>query len=357
MAVTDLPGVPGTLTTAELLRTAESIAAAQESDGAIPWFDGGHTDPWDHLEAAMALTVAGLYEPARAAYAWSAATQRPDGSWPMQFRRGTVENSDADTNFCAYIATGVLHFLTRTGDRAFAAEMWPTVRRAVDFVIGLQHGRYGEIHWSLGPSGSSGEALLTGCSSIFHSLRCALALAEHIGDPQPEWEVAAMRLGHALREHPDAFLDKGRYSMDWYYPVLGGAVRGAAGRRRIDARWDDFVVGELGIRCVSDRPWVTGAETCELVLALDALGDRDRALRLFTNMQHLRDADGSYWTGLVFADGKRWPEERTTWTGAAVILAADALSRATPANGIFRDLLPEQPVTHHLTCDCAEVRG
>ncbi|WP_306357368.1 MULTISPECIES: prenyltransferase [unclassified Nocardia] len=357
MAVTDLPGVPGVLTADELLRTAESITAAQESDGAIPWFDGGHTDPWDHLESAMALTVAGLYEHARAAYAWSAVAQRPDGSWPMQFRRGTVENADADTNFCAYIATGVLHHLTRTGDRAFADEMWPTVRRAMDFVIGLQRGRYGEIHWSLGPAGSSGEALLTGCSSIFHSLRCALALAERVGDPQPEWEVAAMRLGHALREHPEAFLDKSRYSMDWYYPILGGAIRGDAGRRRIRAHWDDFVVGELGIRCVADRPWVTGAETCELVLALDALGERERALRLFTNMQHLRESDGSYWTGLVFADGKRWPEERTTWTGAAVILAADALSRATPANGIFRDLLPAAPVTTHLTCECADIRG
>ena len=45
----------------------------------------------------------------------------------------------------------------------------------------------------------------------------------------------------------------------------------------------------LGIRCVDTNPWVTGAETCELVLALDALGDRDRALRLFADMQHLRD--------------------------------------------------------------------
>ena len=48
-------------------------------------------------------------------------------------------------------------------------------------------------------------------------------------------------------------------------------------------------------------------------------------------MQHLRERDGSYWTGLVFRDGKRWPVERTTWTGAAVILAADALSAAPPA--------------------------
>jgi len=53
-------------------------------------------------------------------------------------------------------------------------------------------------------------------------------------------------------------------------------------------------------------------------------------------MQHLREEDGSYWTGLVFADGKRWPVELSTWTGAVVLLAADALSRTTPGNEIFR---------------------
>ncbi|MGX1808774.1 prenyltransferase [Nocardia sp. NPDC055321] len=352
MPPADLPEIPGVLSAHQALRTAEAIAATQEPDGALPWFPGGHTDPWDHLENAMALTVAGLWEQARAAYLWSAKTQRADGSWPMQFRAGVIENHDSDTNFCAYLATGVLHYLAATGDAEFADEMWPVVRSGIDFVLAAQRGRFGEIHWSVTDSGTSGEALLTGCSSIFHSLRCALALAAHARDPQPGWEVAALRLGHALRAHPEAFLDKDRYSMDWYYPILGGAIRGRAGYDRIAARWDDFVVPGLGIRCVSDQPWVTGAETCELVLALDALGDHRRALELFTNMQHLREADGSYWTGLVFADGKRWPEERTTWTAAAMLLAADALSRTTPANNIFRDLLPPPTITTR-TCDCA----
>ena len=38
-------------------------------------------------------------------------------------------------------------------------------------------------------------------------------------------------------------------------------------------------------------------------------------------VEYLRERDGSYWTGLVYSDGKRWPVERTTWTGAAVVLA------------------------------------
>ena len=137
-----------------------------------------------------------------------------------------------------------------------------------------------------------------------------MALAELVGEPQAEWELAGGRLGHALREHRDLFLDKSTFSMDWYYPVLGGAVRGPEAHALIAERWDTFVEPGLGIRCVSENPWVTGAETCELVLALDALGDRARALQLLADMQHLRTAEGSYWTGYVFPDDVNWPRSR-----------------------------------------------
>jgi hypothetical protein len=331
----DIPGVPGVLTPAQCRQTAVSIAATQESSGALPWFDGGHTDPWDHVENAMALTVAGLFEPARAAYDWCRNVQRADGSMPIQMRNGVLEDGNSDSNFCAYVATGVWHHVLVTGDRGFAETMWPVVSKAIDFVLTMQL-QGGGIAWGRSESDIIQESLLTGCASIYHSIRCALALAEYVGEPQPEWEVAVGSLRHTIAEHPEAFNAKDAWSMEWYYPVLGGALRGAAAKARIDARWDEFVVPGLGIRCVDHRPWVTGAETCELVMALDAIGETARAREQFAAMHHLREEDGSYWTGLVFSDGKRWPVERTTWTGAAMILAADALSRTTPASGIFR---------------------
>lgn len=297
----------------------------------------------------MALTTAGLLEPARAAFDWSRRTQRPDGSWPIQFRAGVIEDANSDSNFCAYIGAGVWHHVLVTGDETFAAEMWPVVHKAIDFVIDMQLG-YGEIGWARSEAGVLPEALLTGCSSIFHSIRCALALAAWVEDPQPEWELALGRLGHAISAHPEAFTEKDRYSMEWYYPILGSVLRGPAAAARIKQRWDAFVVDGLGIRCVGDRPWVTGAETCELVMALDAIGQHADAHQQFAAMQHLREDDGSYWTGLVFADGKRWPEERTTWTGAAMILAADALSNTTAGAGIFRG--DELPVGLQTDFDC-----
>ena len=348
----EIPGVAGVFTPDQCRETAQSIAATQESSGAIPWSAGGHTDPWDHIENAIALTVAGLLEPARAAFEWSRRTQRPDGSWPIQLRDGVVEDPNSDSNFCAYIATGVWHHVLVTDDRRFAEAMWPVVAKAIDFVLELQFST-GEIAWGRGPSGATEEALLTGCASIHHSIRCALALADYLRAPQPEWEVAVGRLGHAIAEHPGGFVAKERWSMEWYYPVLGGALRGARALARINERWDDFVVPGLGIRCVDDRPWVTGAETCELVMALEAIGEHARAHEQFAAMHHLREGDGSYWTGLVYADGKRWLVERTTWTGAAVILAADALSSATPGSGIFRGTDLPTGLEGEYDCECA----
>ena len=50
---------------------------------------------------------------------------------------------------------------------------------------------------------------------------------------------------------------------------------------------------------------------------------------------HRRD-DGSYWTGIVYPDGVLFPfDEHTSYTAAAVVLAADAITRATPASDVF----------------------
>jgi hypothetical protein len=93
----------------------------------------------------------------------------------------------------------------------------------------------------------------------------------------------------------------------------------------------------LGVRCVSDRPWITAAETCECVIAHDAVGEQGKALALFEWAQHLRVADGSYWTGMVYPVEKTFPGgERSTYTAAAVVLAADVLAGRNPTSGLFR---------------------
>ncbi|HWC35454.1 MAG TPA: prenyltransferase [Mycobacteriales bacterium] len=349
-----IPSVDGIISAEQVRETAESIARAQEPSGAIPWFTGGHCDPWDHIEGAMAMTVAGLDEPVARAYEWLRRTQRADGSWASKVTGGVVEDATAETNQCAYIAIGAWHHYLITGDDAELERMWPHVRAGLDFVTSFASER-GEIAWSVTPEGEErdGGPLLTGSSSTYHSLRAGLALADYFDEPQPEWEIAAGRLAHLIVEHPDVFAEKDRFSMDWYYPVLGGALRGAAAQERFRSRWDRYVVPGLGIRCVDDEPWVTGAESAECVMALDTVDMNDEAHQLYSDIQHMRHEDGSYWTGWQFEAKVNWPAEQSTWTAAAVVLAADALSRTSPASGIFRaDDLPLPVRIETEACGC-----
>ncbi|WP_035805863.1 prenyltransferase/squalene oxidase repeat-containing protein [Kitasatospora mediocidica] len=344
LAVSEALLLPGVLDAAQAAATVRSILAEQRADGAIPWFTGGHLDPWDHTEAAMALDAAGEHAAAERAYRWLAQRQNQDGSWYAgYFGDGAegVSNAAVESNFCAYVAVGVWHHHLSTGDDGFLDLMWPIVRRALDFTVGLQLPG-GQVAWRLDEDGGAvQEALLTGSSSILHALRCGLAIAEYREEPQPDWELAAGRLQHAVARHPERFLDKARYSMDWYYPVLGSALRGPQAQRQIAEGWDRFVVPGLGVRCVSDRPWVTGGESAELALALWAVGQSDRALEILRSIGHLRHEDGSYWTGYVFEDDAIWPDERTTWTSGALLLAVAALGGDPATVAVFgADQLP-----------------
>ena len=325
----------------EFLRpTVEFILGVQQPSGEIPWFDSGYTDPWDHIEAAMGLTIGGEHAAAKLAYEWLASVQLEDGSWWASYRGDEIDNSKRrETNFVAYIATGVWHHFLITEDREFLQALWPAVEKAIGFVLSLQT-EHGEIHWAVDGDGKAKcDALVTGCSSIYKSLECACNIAVTLGQESSAWQQARIELGLALRHKPERFdrtwESKARYSMDWFYPVLTGVLPAAEGRARLASRWDEFVEPNLGCRCVSDEPWATVAESCELVMALLAAGDHARAVEVYSWLHQWRAADGSYWTGYQWVEDLLWPDEKPTWTAGAILLAADALTEHTAAAGLF----------------------
>jgi hypothetical protein len=327
------------LTPAQIEETAAAIAARQRPDGRLPWHTGQHTDPWNHVEGAMGLALGGRVSDAERAYEWLIRNQRADGSWAQSYAwDGSVENADADTNMCAYVAVGAWHHHLLTRDRAFLEAAWPMVERALDYVLDHQ-APGGEIAWMHHADGTvDRRALMTASSSIYMSARCAVAIATVIGSQRPDWELSIGLLAHAIANRGAVFWPKPRWSMDWYYPALVGVLRDPA---RFDERWDMFVVAGRGCRCVSDKPWITTAETCELVLALDACGRSDDSRRLFGEVQFLRQDDGAYQEGWVFPEDVWWPGRTPPWTAGSVLLADDALAQRSAAWNLFRgDDLP-----------------
>ncbi len=333
------PELPGLITADEIRTTAAHIADWQLPSGMIPWFPGGHADPWNHVEAAMALAIGEHRAEAEHAYQWLVDIQRHDGSWHQYYLEHEVEQEKLDANVIAYIAAGTWHHFLLYRDQGFIETMWPVVDRAIEFVLDLQQPR-GEILWARHTDGTPWSfALLTGSSSIAHSLRCAIAIAQELGQERPDWELSLGQLAHAIRhERAEAFSPKHRWAMDWYYPVLSGVISGEAGRAHLAERFPTFMLADKGIRCVSDRPWVTAAETCECAMAHLGVGEREIAIDLFAASQLLREPDGKYITGKVHPDGVLFPpDERSTYSAAAVVLAAEAIDGTSPAARLFAD--------------------
>lgn len=323
------------LTRDEVLTSAQWIASIQLPHGAIPWFSSGHLDPWDHTQAAMGLAAAGFGDEAVRAYNWLGSRQRADGSWALKYwpeDDDRIEDSATDANFTAYIATGIAH-AARLG--LPVEHLWPVVDAALERVLAMRTDT-GVVRWAADLQGRvTDEVLLTSNCSIAMSLRRGHELAERWGHQREHWREAAHVIDHAIAEKPELFTPKPRHSMDWYYPMLCGVLVDDLAEERLAERWDEFVVPGLGARCVVVNPWVTGGETCELVLALEAMGRRDEAAALFADIRHLREPNGSWWTGLVYDQQVRWPEELSTWTVGTAILAWDALTRSTAGATIF----------------------
>jgi GH15 family glucan-1,4-alpha-glucosidase len=328
--------------TASLKATADYIENLQLPSGALPWFKGGITDPWDHTEVIMGLNVAGRYEAARKGLEWLTDRQNPNGGWFAAYNdKEVADGSRIETNFVAYMATGLWHYYESTKDIATLRKHWPTAKAAIEFVLTLQQPT-GEIYWAIDTkTGPCEDALITGCSSIYKSLNCAIKMATVLGHDCDLWIENKKKLRDALVNKPERFdrtwESKSRYSMDWFYPIMTGVINGNAAKTRLERKWHIFVEPGLGCRCVADQPWVTVAETCELIVACIAVGEIEKAKELFANIQQFQLEDGSWWTGYVFTESVHWPNEMPTWTSAAVLLAADALSGISKAAGFFSE--------------------
>jgi len=342
---------------------AAMIAKLQYASGEIPWHEGGKTDPWDLVESAMGLNIGGFFSEADLAFEWMVKNQNDNGSWFSSYINGAPQDRTMESNMAAYIATGVFQtwlirhnmqqkpdsrnnqrhpakgeYQADSGNKGdlFLKKMWPSVQRGIDFALSLQTDR-GEIYWAKSPEGKVDPmALLTGSSSIYMSLKCALSIAQLLGIRVARWEVAFEKLGSTIKNNIHIYnISKSRFSMYWFYPVLSGALTGEAAAQRVEKYWKKYVVEGQGVRCVADRPWITMAETSEFVLALAAMGKMKLAKIVFSWIQERTFDDGTFWCGYTFPDMVIWPEEKISWTNGVVLMAADALYGLTPAADLF----------------------
>ena len=312
------------------------IAGLQQKSGDIPWHTDGKTDPWDLVESIMGLNVGGFFEESRLAFQWLAANQNSDGSWFSSYRNGVPEDRTSESHMACYIAVGLFHTYLIVRDLSLLECYWTSMEKGIEFALSLQT-ETGEIYWAKSPEGKIDPmSLLAGSSSIYMSLKCALSVAAVLGKVKKDWEQAFERLGASIQENIHVYnVSKSRFSMYWFYPILSGALRGEKAQARIDKYWRKYMIEGQGTRCVSDQPWVTIAETSELVLALNAMGNTHKARMVFSWIQDRVYADKTFWCGYTYPDMVIWPEEKISWTNAVALMAADSLYHLTPAARLF----------------------
>ena len=333
---------------------ADRIESLQRRDGTIPWVEAGVWDPWNHGESAMALAVAGRERAAERALEALAERQEPDGGWTGELGAGvpmdasgeriappTTPVTARDTNFTGYVAVTVLRVALALDAPRLIARHAGMVERALDWVADRQC-ESGDVVWRDPDPGQpldEVDSLRAGNASLYKSFEAGLRIADALGLKKPGWARARAGIARAFASHPERFdrlgVDRTTYAMDWYYPVLTGAISGAAAKARLDADWDRFVVPDLGCRCVSGEPWITAAETAELAMACLAAGRRETARTLLADLGPLARGGLGYWMGWQFAQGVIWPRERPSWTAGAVVLAADALDRIAPGSDLL----------------------
>src|SRR5512137_378533 len=183
---------------------ADYISRHQLPSGAIPWYDDGITDPWDHVECAIALDLTGRFDRAALAYGWLKSKQNPDGSWYSAYADDKPKDLTRDTNHSTYIASGVWYHYLLTGDESFLHEMWPSVKAAIDFAFGFQQPG-GEILWaSNGHKGTWPGAIYGACTCVWQSVRSGIKIAGKLGIKTPDWEDANSRLLSAMKGRRDA---------------------------------------------------------------------------------------------------------------------------------------------------------
>ena len=170
--------------------------------------------------------------------------------------------------------------------------------------------------------------------------RCAAprSLADVVGEPRPAWAAAADVLAERRRRRGrDAFEPKDRWAMDWYYPVLTGALHRRAGQGPPGRRLGRVRHGGQGHplrqrRAVGHR--LARPPSARSPTPRSATSPPPPTCSRWTR-SHRRD-DGSYWTGIVYPSWSASPPARRRPTPAPPSSSPPTRSPApSPASGVF----------------------
>lgn len=316
------------------------IKDIQHESGAIPSDDKGFHDPWDHIESIMGLNFSKELEASKRAFLWLLKNQNLDGSWFAKYKNEIPVEKNKPTHFGPYISVAALHFYKIFHDKKFLEKLWPSIKLAINFSLNLQTYN-GTIPWSIDKNGElENDFLLTGSCSILKSIDCGLAISKILDKKNDveSWTKSYELLSNAIKNPAgkfDLIENRKRFSMDSYYPILSGCLDKEEIKFYLDKTFSNFYVDKIGIKCVIEEPWVTVAETSEFIISLMISGNPDKSLELLIDVLNICDENKIPYMGWQYKEDIFWPNEKPSWTSAALIIAADSVLNFSCASDLF----------------------
>jgi len=299
----------------EKYRTSKDwIISNQSSDGHISWDKKGKCDSWDHCECLIALSIYEEWDAFWKGVSWFFDNINDDGLIFAEFQNGKPSKKHFESHHAPYIILPLLQASLidkkQNHNNILSKIQLDKLDRIFKELNNFKD-KDGFYCWAKNDGEYSDNSLITASMSIHLSIMAKEFLSPDLNINL--WDEKFDRDG----------VDRSRFSMDFYYPYLAGVKKSKSEFLQV---LENFYIKGLGVKCVQEEPWITIAESCECVIAALVHGNIQIAEDIFNDIQQFQDSEGIFPTGYQYDLKIFWPEEKSTWTNAAVIIAAHALS-------------------------------
>jgi len=290
------------------------IISNQSPSGAIFWDEKAKCDPWDHCECLIALAIYEEWEHFWRGVNWFFTNLNEDGLIYAEFQNEKPSKLHYESHHAPYIIIPLIQASLIDQEQDYKKILTNEQLLKLENVFEALNefkDEDGYFYWAKDSNGYSDNSLITASMSILLSLAAKDKSLPMFNIDM--WQEKFNRDG----------IDRSRFSMDFYYPFLAGIKNN---RKEFLDLLDNYYVKGLGVKCVAEEPWVTIAESSECVISALIHGNENIAKEIFNDIQQFQNKDGIFPTGYQYHMEIFWPDENSTWTNAAVIIAAHALS-------------------------------
>lgn len=301
------------------------IEKNQSSSGMIYWDEKKNFDAWDHFECLTALAILGRKDSFLKGLNWFLDNLSKDSQIFSLYKGEKVTHNYYELHHAIYFSVPLLQGFYIFEEIELLKKNFDPLKKIVEKTINSRD-NYGFFYWAEKDGEFQDNSLISATSSIYLSFKASIEIYKLLKKDTELLEdiiksIEQQFIGDMSRFNRDG-VDRSRFSMDAYYPYLAGI--NLDNSTLLDSLSDFYVPG-MGIKCVKEEPWVTFAESSEAIISLIRVGEIEFAKKIMSEIENFKNKEGIFPTGYQFSEKIFWPDERSTWTNAAYIIAKDCL--------------------------------